>query len=269
MVAEARLREGATARLHEPAWRLLVRAIGNRRAVRDKVRRVGRTLPVWADGDELGRRLDNLAARGLLDPDRPRPNRAQLFFGGLDQLRWVIIPGARDYYAQRGISFAMHQVLRFADDPVSVLDPSGLFSLRETITGHVLQVTHLDPIYDLELLQMWPDGVADFEAEVGAMIDGSHPRAGTIGAVIEDAGYHTRLLGYVRAYRADPAAERLRRDVGAVGDDPHFAAASERFATLGGYLDWCQSLPRGAGALAWRWASVRRFPLQDEAAGAG
>ncbi len=238
---------------------MLRAAIGDRRAIAGKVRRLGQTARVYVNGAELDRRLGALEAQAMLDAARGRPGRAQLFFGGLDQLRFVIVPAARDYYAARGISFWMHQVLRFLDDPVSVVDPTGLFSLRETITGHVLQVTHLDPIYDLELLQMWPDGVAEFEREIASMLDGSHPRAATIGAIIEDAGYHRRLLEYVRAYRADPRAQRLRREVGEVGADGEFLAAAERFATLPGYLDWCQRLPPGAFALLWRWLRVRRY----------
>lgn len=255
--------EATTARQRQGAWRLMAAAIGDRDAVRHKLRRLAQTAKIWADSAEIARRLDNLAARGLLDANAQRPRRLQLYFGGLDQLRWVIVPGARDYYAQRGISFWFHQVLRFFDDPVSVADPSGLFSLRETITGHVLQVTHLDPIYDLELLQMWPTGLLDFEAEIVAMIDGSHPRAGTIGAIIEDAGYHGRLLDYVRNYRDDPQTQRLRRAVQSAAADRHFVAAAERFATLPGYLSWCQQLPRSPGRLVWRWLRVRCFPLDE------
>ncbi len=249
----------ATPRQSQGAVTLILAALGDRRAIAAKLRRLLQTAGVYTDGAELNRRLSALEARAMLDAARGRPNRAQFYFGGLDQLRFVIVPAARDYYAARGISFWMHQLLRFLDDPVSVVDPSGLFSLRQTITGHVLQVTHLDPIYDLELLQMWPDGIADFEREIEAMLDGSHPRAATIGAIIEDADYHQRLLDYVRAYRADPAAERLRRDLGAVGTDADFRAAAERFATLPGYLDWCQRLPPGLGALLWRWLTVRRY----------
>lgn len=255
------MKAAATARMTSSPLRLLVAAVGGRRAVAGKLRRVAQTARIWLDAGEVDRRLHSLAERGLLDASRPPPSRLQLYFGGLDQLRWVIVPGARDYYAQRGISFALHQVLRWLDDPVSVIDPSGLFSLRETITGHVLQVVHLDPVYDLELLQMWPTGLADFEAEIAAMIAGAHPRAATIGAVIEDATYHERLLAYVRAYRADPTTAPLRREVASAGQDPQFVAAAATFAALPGYLDWCQGLPTSLPGLLLRFARVRRFPL--------
>jgi hypothetical protein len=64
-----------------------------------------------------------------------------------------------------------------------------------------MQMVHLNPVYDLELLQMFPDGLDELERQVDQMVRGTHPRTRTIGAIVEDAGYHQRLLGYVRAYK--------------------------------------------------------------------
>ena len=38
------------------------------------------------------------------------------------------------------------------------------------------------------------------------MLAGTHPRQRTIGAIVEDAGYHARLREWVRRYREDPSA---------------------------------------------------------------
>src|SRR5690606_28653166 len=152
------------------------------------------------DRDELERRMACLERAGYV---AERPTRAQLAYGALDMVRFVIIPAARDYYAQQGIDFNFHQLLRFLDDPVSLMDPTGMLSERDTIIGHLLQVTHLNPIYDLQLMDMWGDGLEELERQVAEMVSGTHPRAGTIGAIIEDPGYHARLLGYVRHYRKD------------------------------------------------------------------
>src|SRR5262249_34554647 len=161
-------------------------------------------------------------------------------------LRFVIEPAARDYYAQLGISFGFHQLLRVLDDPVSMIDPTGFLSDRDTVIGHLMQVVHLNPIYDLQLLQVFPDGVAELERQLEAMIDGTHPSHRTIGAIVEDPAYHARLLDYVRRYRRDPATPPPVRQPQTLRADPRFVAAERTFATLPGFVDYCASLPAGA-----------------------
>src|SRR5690606_6293278 len=133
------------ARRSAPAWRLVLAAVGGPRALAGKALRLGRTLRLWLDRREIRRRLALLEARGYT---HATPSGWQLFFGGLDMLRFVIAPAARDYYRQQGISFGFHQLLRVLDDPVSMIDPTGFLSDRDTIIGHVMQVVHLNPIYD-------------------------------------------------------------------------------------------------------------------------
>ena len=250
---------GHSRRLREPAWRLVRDAIGGPRELGQKATRAVRTLRLWFDRAELERRLTRLEALGFIDR---RPSRAQLFFGALDMLRFVIEPASRDYYRQRGVHFGFHQVLRWLDDPVSLLDPTGFLSERDTIVGHVMQVVHLNPVYDLQLIQMFEDGLEDFEAQVQQMVDGTHPRARTIGAIVEDPGYHARLLEYVRRYRLDPSTAALVREEQTLREDPHFAAAERTFATLPGYVDYCNKLPRDVPTLVRRLRSVERFPLE-------
>ncbi len=251
--------ERAARRQTEPAWRLIRDAIGGPRAIGGKAVRLARTLRLWLDRSELERRLVRLETLGFI---RRRPTRAQLFFGALDMLRFVIEPASRDYYRQRGLDFSFHQWLRWLDDPVSLLDPTGFVSDRDTIIGHVMQVVHLNPVYDLQLIQMFEDGLEDFERQVQAMVDGTHPRARTIGAIVEDPDYHARLLAYVRRYRADPATPPMVREEQTLRADPHFAAAERTFATLPGYVDYCSRLPRSAAALWRRLRTVRSFPLE-------
>jgi len=202
--------------------------------------------------------MDALAARGFLADG---PCRAQIFFGGLDMLRFVISPFAREYYAQKGISFGFHQLLRVLDDPVSMIDPTGFLSERDTIIGHVMQVVHLNPIYDLQLMEMFPGGLDEFERQVEAMVTGTHPRHRTISAIVEEADYHERLLAYVRAYRRDRRAPPLVRQQGALRRDPRAAAAERTFATLPGFLGYCRRLPPGWPAALLRLRRVSEFPL--------
>ena len=82
--------------------RLLFTAMGGPRQVGGKLARLARTLVLFLNSKEIERRLSTLHERGYIDV---RPGRAQIFFGGFDMLRFMIAPGARDYYTQRGISF--------------------------------------------------------------------------------------------------------------------------------------------------------------------
>jgi hypothetical protein len=251
-------------RLRASPLHLVREAIGGPRAIGGKLARLARTLRLWTDGAEIERRLRALEARGMIVA---RPTRAQIFFGGLDMLRFVIEPASRDYYRQRGISFGFHQLLRVLDDPVSMIDPTGFLSDRDTIVGHVMQVVHLNPVYDLQLIQMFDDGLEDFERQVEAMVAGTHPRARTIGAIVEDPTYHARLLEYVRRYRRDPATPPLVRAEQTLRADPVFAAAERTFATLPGFVEYCGKLPRGVRELARRFRRLDRFPV--ELAGGG
>lgn len=247
-----------THRQTAPAWRLVLEAIGGPRAIAGKLARLQRTIALYFDSPEVERRLVRLEKLGLI---RRRPTRAQIFFGSLDMLRFVIEPASRDYYRQRGISFGFHQLLRWLDDPVSLLDPTGFLSDRDTIVGHVMQVVHLNPVYDLQLIQMFDDGLEDFERQVQAMVDGTHPRARTIGAIVEDAGYHARLLGYVQAFREDPRTPPPVRAEQTLRADPTFVAAERTFATLPGFMEYCLKLPSDPWTLWRRLRTVREFPM--------
>jgi hypothetical protein len=235
---------------------LTVRALGDRRAVATKLRRIASTAALYVRRREIPDRLDRLRDAGYA----PRtPTRAQLWFGGLDMVRYVIAPAARDYYQAKGISFGFHSLLRLLDDPVSMIDPTGLLSERDTIVGHVMQVVHLNPIYDLQLLEAFHDGLAELEAQVREMLAGTHPRAATIGAIVEDPDYHARLLDYVVRFRADRDALPPVR-ANSLRADPVFAEAEQLFATLPGFLSYCVELPSSPLALALRFA--RRPPFR-------
>ena len=245
----------ATRRTTRSPLELVREAVGGPRQIRGKLRRVVLTVRTFASAEELDQRLDTLARRGFV---KCRPSRLQLAFAALDMFRFVIVPAARDYYRQQGIDFRFHQLLRFLDDPVSIVDPTGLLSERDTIIGHLMQVVHLNPVYDLQLLQMFEDGLDELERQLEQMLEGTHPRSGTIGAIVEDPDYHARLLDYVKSYRADPDARPLVREQ-TLRDDPSFAEAERTFAALPGFLDYAAALPAGLGALLTRHRALERF----------
>ncbi len=248
-----------SARLTASPASLIAQAIGGPRQIGGKLRRLGRTLRLYVDGREIDRRLRTLEVKGYLNG---RPTRLQILFGGLDMLRFVIEPASRDYYRQKGISFGFHQLLRLLDDPVSLLDPTGFLSDRDTIVGHVMQVVHLNPVYDLQLIQMFPDGLQDFERQVQAMVDGTHPRHATIGAIVEDPDYHRRLLDYVQRFRRDPNSAPPVREEQTLRADPAFAAAERQFATLPGFIAYCHRLPTDFRTLRRRLRSLKRYPFE-------
>ena len=250
--------EAKSARLTASPLRLIAQAIGGPRQIAGKLRRLLRTLRLYVGRREIDARLRRLEEKGYV---MRRPTPLQILFGGLDMLRFVIEPASRDYYRQKGISFGFHQLLRILDDPVSMIDPTGFLSDRDTIVGHVMQVVHLNPVYDLQLIQMFPDGLEDFERQVQAMVDGTHPRHATIGAIVEDPDYHRRLLDYVRRFRVDPATPPPVRQEQTLRADPHFAAAEQTFATLPGFIGYCHTLPTGAPALVRRLRQLHRFPV--------
>jgi hypothetical protein len=248
-----------TLRQRAPAWTLVRTAVGGPREIAGKLRRLARTGWLWAHPREIDARLARLEARGYI---AKRAGRLQIAVGSLDLLRFVIEPASRDYYRQRGIGFSLHQLLRVLDDPCSLIDPTGFLSDRDTVMGHVMQVVHLNPIYDLQLLQMFPDGLAEFERQVEAMVAGTHPRARTIAAIVEEEGYHARLLDYVRRYRKDPTTAPIVREGQTLRADPAFAAAERTFATLPGFIAYCNALPPDFGTLVRRLRRVHTFPIE-------
>ena len=229
-----------TRRQTASAWALLVAAAGGPRQWAGKLGRFGRTVALYFNRKEVNRRLRRLQSLGFMETI---PTGLQIAFGGLDMVRYFIAPGARSYYETRGINFTFHQVLRFLDDPVSIIDPVGLMSDKDTIIGHILQVTHANPIYDLQILDMFEDGLDDLERQAQQMVDGTHPRQGTIGAIIEDPTYHAKLLDYIRRYRKDPATKHLVRDSGEIQNSRSFVLAEESFSTLPGFMTYAAKLP--------------------------
>lgn len=258
------MNEEVPLRLRASAPKLILTALGGPEQIAGKLRRLIATLALYASPDQIPARLRRLQARGYV---QELPSRAQLIFGGLDMVRFVIAPAARDYYEHKGISFNLHQLLRVLDDPVSMIDPTGFLSARDTIIGHVMQVVHLNPIYDLQLLESFDDGLDELERQVRQMLDGVHPRRATIAAIVEDPGYHARLLDYVVRFKADRGAPPPVRQEQSLRDDPVFAAAEQTFATLPGFLRYCTRLPSSPIVLARRLFSLKVFPVEMADAG--
>jgi hypothetical protein len=249
-----------TARLSGSPLSLLQDAVGPVAGVPDKLARLGRALSAYTRGDLVRARVRKLFDAGVIDVE---PTLLQLAVGGYDMLRFFISPAAADYYRERGISFGFHQVLRFCDDPASLTDPIGLLSEPDVIIGHLLQVVHANPIYDLQLLSMHDGGLADLESQARAIVAGSHPRQASIGAIVEEADYHQRLLDYACAFRADPRARPPRRSN--VEAKENLKSLDAVFGRMDTAMRYFASLPTSLpGAL--HHLATAKSPLNGEAA---
>ncbi len=245
----------ATARLTETPTQLLRKAAGTPREMLDKTRRLASALRAYANAPLLDARLARLRGLGYLERV---PTRLQLVVGSIDMLRFWISPAAADYYESKGIDYTFHQVLRFLDEPASLVDPTGFLSTRDNIIGHLMQVVHANPAYDLQLLESHERGLEELEDQLVEMIAGTHPRAASIGAIVEEPDYHARLLRFVREYREHRDADAPLRDN--VAKDPRWRELERTFGTLPRAMAYFARLPRSPIAAAWHLLTVREFP---------
>jgi hypothetical protein len=245
-----------TARLTSSPLALLRQATGTPRDVLRKARGLARALAAYADREALDGRLTRLQELGHVER---APSRLQLVVGSIDMLRFWISPAAADYYASKRIDYTFHQVLRVLDDPASMVDPTGFSSAREVIIGHLMQVVHANPAYDLQLLESHDGGLEALEAELEAMLAGTHPRAASIGAIVEEPDYHARLLAYTQAYRRERDVDAPIRDN--VASDPRWRAIERTFGTLPRAMAYFARLPDTPMGAAWHVLTVRSFPF--------
>ncbi|MCB9596683.1 MAG: hypothetical protein H6719_28420 [Sandaracinaceae bacterium] len=245
----------ATARTTETPWTLISRAAGSPRGWAAKVRDLARALSAYADRFALDDRLERLVALGYIEKV---PTRLQLAVGSVDMLRFWISPAAEDYYRSQGIGYGLHQVLRVLDDPSSMVDPTGFLSTADNIIGHLMQVVHANPCYDLQLLESHEGGLEELERQVESMLAGTHPRAVSIGAIVEEPDYHARLLEYVRAYRANPDVNAPLRDN--IATDPRWQRLERTFGTVSGAMGYFANLPSTPLAAAQHLLTVKEFP---------
>lgn len=245
-----------SARHEQASLSLLAQAAGPSRLWPGKFNRLLHTLSNYARGDDTQDKLYRLRELGVISSI---PTRAQLIAGSYDMLRFWISPASADYYRKSDINYTFHQLLRFLDEPASLADPVGLFSTRDAIIGHVLQVVHANPSYDMQLLMMFEDGLEQMEGQTSMMVDGTHPRSASIAAIVEEPDYHARLLDYVQTLRAQGSAPPLLREN--ITEDGPFAEIERVFGTLSISMKYFCSLPR-------RWPAAMRHMLVVQEFGA-
>lgn len=252
-----------TLRSEAPFYRLLSDAIGPLPGVAPKLGRLVAILSEYGRGKGLDARLLQLQSRGLMDR---APSRLQLVVGSIDMVRFWISPAAADYYRSQGIDFTFHQILRFLDEPASMADPVGFFSTPDNIIGHLMQVVHANPLYDLQLLDAHEDGLAELVRQLEQMIAGTHPRSQSIGAIVEEPDYHARLLAFVKKWQVDRTTPPVLRSN--IATNPEFRALEATFGSLTEAMRYFCRLPNTLAGAARHLATVHRFPAELGALGA-
>lgn len=244
-----------TPRLAARPWALVRQTMGGRAQIADKLLDLLGAVRHYGREDRVLPRLHRLQRLGHIDVV---PTRLQRIVGAIDMMRFFIVPAADDYYRDKDIDFTFHTLLRFLDDPASVIDPTGFNSTRDRIIGHVMQVVHANPHYDFQLLDTFEDGMEQMESQVRALLDGTHPRTESIRAIVEEPDYHERLLRHIVAYRANPGAERLVRS----NVSEHFAAEERTFGTVPAAMRYFSRMPTTLRGAIEHLRTVKQFPLR-------
>lgn len=243
--------ESDTDRLKQHPVKLIFRAIGSPSVMINKTGRLISTLFNTFYLPAQKKRLQRLQQIGFIETI---PSQKQLWFGAYDMLRYFISPGAASYYKTKNINFTFHQILRLLNDPSGISDPIGIRVPRDTIICHLLEVVHANPVYDLQLLDQFEDGLAEMEKQTQQMLDKTHPRYNSITAITEDENYHARLLEYVKKYRINPLEKQMLRASGTAREDAHFLLAECMFGTLPSAFRYFNRLPDTFAAL---WQHMR------------
>ncbi len=246
--------ETATDRLRQHPVKLIFRAIGSPSVIINKTGRLIITLFNTFYLPEQKKRLQRLQQIGFIEQI---PSQKQLWFGAFDMLRYFISPGAKSYYKTKNINFTFHQLLRLLNDPSGISDPIGIRVPRDTIICHLLEVVHANPVYDLQLLDQFEDGLEEMVKQTQQMLDKTHPRYNSVMAITEDKEYHTRLLSYVKRYRINPSERQMIRASGIAREDAHFLLAECMFGTLPSAFRYFNRLPNTIPEL-WKHARIQQ-----------
>jgi hypothetical protein len=235
-----------TDRLAENPFILIIRAVGSPWQVILKLSRFIITLFNTFYSPNQRKRLQRLKEIGFIEKI---PSQKQLWFGAYDMFRFFIIPGAASYYKTKQINFKFHVFLRFLNDPSGLVDPIGIRAPKDTIIGHLLEVVHANPVYDLQLLDQFDDGLDEVEKQTSQMIDKTHPRYLSISAVIEDENYYSDLLEYIKKYRKNPSSPQLLRATGDARKNENFIISESTFGTLPAAFRYFNRLPNNYALL--------------------
>jgi len=233
-------------------WALFRDVLGGWAQLRDRFTQLAQLLLAFLRPGLVRLRLERLRALGHIDVV---PTTAQILVAARDQMFLGAIKETKIFYRSQGIPWVFHNLRRFVSGPATVLDPAGLFSARDTIVHHVLQTFHRHPVYDLVLLRGFPDGLEAMEDQAQQLLAGTHPHQRALASLIEDGGYHARLVNQIRQFRADPFVAAEPIPAGLVRD-PNLMVAMDQFKDLRGFTNYASRLKVGGWAALRVWLSV-------------
>ena len=202
---------------------------------------VAHTLSNYVRWSRVRARLERLRAAGFI---QDVPDRWQLLLAGRDMMLGTTSDETRIWYEQRQIAFTAHNIRRFLDHPAAMMDPVGFFSSRDTILHHVFQTAHTHPVYDFQLLAMFPDGIAELQRRAHLVADGTDLDQARLAVLVEEDGYHARLAVQVAQFAARPL---LRAPSGTYdhATDPLLAVAMDQFKDTAGLCSYAARIDAG------------------------
>lgn len=238
--------------LDRSVWTLCMDVVGGWRQNRDKIADVFRMLSAVVRPSVVHRRLDRLRELGHCEAT---PTLSQLLVAARDQLSFSLGADTKAFYQAQGIPWTFHNLRRFFAFPTTMMDPVGLFSSRHAIIQHVLQTFHRHATYDLVLLRGDPCGLADIDAQLAQLAQGTHPHQRSLDSLVEDGSYHDRLRRDVREFIDNPMVEAREIPTGLV-PDPHLMLAMDQFKDLRGYTSYAARLQVGPADVVRAFAQV-------------
>lgn len=244
-------RQGATppAWLGRSRWSLLGDVLWRGLPWRTRLSQAAQVIFTWVRPAVVQGRFERLRALGHVEVV---PSTPQILVAARDQMFLGAVVETRQFYASQGIPWFFHNLRRFLAGPATLLDPMGLYSPRDAIVDHVLQTFHRHPHYDLVLLRAYEGGIEELERQARALEEGTHPATAALRSLIEDGGYHARLLAEIQAFQANPLLPARPIPAGLVGE-PRLMMAMDQFKDLAGFARYASRLRVGRGEAARAW----------------
>jgi hypothetical protein len=216
----------------------LLSALGGPRQNADKLRHLGSLALALLRPRVVYERLARLRDLGHIEE---LATLSALLVAARDQMMVSASAETKLFYESQGIPWVFHNLRRFLSNPATMLDPVGLFSPRDVIIHHVLQTFHRHPLYDLVLLRAHVGGVEAIAEQAEQVVRGAHPHQRALESLVEDGGYHARLVRDIQAFAEAPhmAARPVPRNLLA---DPLLMLAMDQFKDLAGLMRYASRL---------------------------
>jgi len=240
-------------------WWLLKAVAGGWAQNRDKIVQLLSFFGALMRPRVVRQRLERLHRLGHIDE---QPRVAQMLIAARDQMLLAAADETRLFYESQGIPWFFHNLRRFISGPATVIDPVGLFSHRDAIIHHVLQTFHRHPLYDLVLLRAHgrpneaaDSGPAHMLRQVEQLCAGIHPHQRALTSLIEDGGYHERLLRDVQAFVADPQMPARPLPAGLV-PDAALMLGMDQFKDVRGFMRYAKRVRGRFSDVVLAWCQV-------------